>query len=95
MDRGSNYILWTDQWQVAHRGRVDEQELGRRIRARRVAAGLSQEQLAERASVTSVYVSMIERGRANVSIRIMNRLAAALGTTLRGLICCDLPTDTP
>jgi transcriptional regulator with XRE-family HTH domain len=54
--------------------------LGRTIRQRRVAAGLSQEQLAERAGLHWTYVSQVERGRRNVSVDALRRIGLALGT---------------
>lgn len=55
--------------------------LGRTIRARRVATGLSQEQLAERAGLHWTYVSQVERGRRNVSVDALRRIGLALGTS--------------
>lgn len=53
--------------------------LGRAIRAHRLAAGLSQEALAERAGLHWTYVSQVERGRRNVSVDALGRLGSALG----------------
>ncbi len=64
-------------------------EFGRRVRAVRTRAGLSQEQLAERAGLDRTYISGIERGLRNVSLVNIRRLARALeadaGDLLRGL----------
>jgi len=51
---------------------------GRRIRALRLAAGLSQEQLAERSGLHRTYVSSLERGLRNVGLDNILRLADAL-----------------
>ena len=48
------------------------------VRARRLALGLSQEQLAERAGVHRTYVGMLERGEKNVTIYNIERIAKAL-----------------
>lgn len=55
------------------------QALGLRIRALREGAGLSQEALAERAGLHRTYVSSLERGKRNVGLDNILKLAAALG----------------
>ncbi len=58
------------------------------VRRRRLALGLSQEELAELAGVHRTYVGMIERSEKNVTIYNIERLADALGveafTLLKG-----------
>ncbi len=49
------------------------------VRSRRLAQGLSQEELAERAGVHRTYVGMLERGEKNVTIYNIERIAGALG----------------
>jgi transcriptional regulator with XRE-family HTH domain len=51
---------------------------GLRVRELRLAAGLSQEQLAERAGLHRTYIGGIERGERNVAILNIVRLARAL-----------------
>lgn len=53
-------------------------EFGRRVRARRMALGLSQEELAERAGLHRTYISSLEQGRRNVAVHNVVRLAEAL-----------------
>lgn len=67
------------------------QELGRRLRAAREAAGLSVTSLAERAGVSRRYVTEAEAGRANLSLIKLAELARALRVPLKEL--CDLPTE--
>jgi transcriptional regulator with XRE-family HTH domain len=55
------------------------QLLGRNVRAARLARGLSQEQLAFEAEMTRSYLSDLERGTRNPSVRALGRLAQALG----------------
>ena len=52
--------------------------LGKNIRALRQARELSQEELAARAHIDRTYVSSVERGRRNVAIDNIHRIAAAL-----------------
>lgn len=52
--------------------------LGRNIRASREARGLTQEQLALEAGMKRSYVSELERGLRNPTVRAIGRLAAAL-----------------
>lgn len=56
--------------------------LGSQLRLLRIAAGLNQEQLGERASVNSASVSRIERGTVEPSLGLLGRLADALGVPL-------------
>jgi transcriptional regulator with XRE-family HTH domain len=54
---------------------------GRVLRRLRKAAGLTQEQLALEAEVERNYVSLIERGINQPTVRVIFRLAVALNTT--------------
>lgn len=62
---------------------------GTSVRGWRTQLGLSQEQLAERASLHRTYVSDVERGSRNVTLATIARLACALGTTVSTL--CSSP----
>ena len=44
--------------------------------------GISQEELAGRSGLDRTYISGIERGRRNPSVRSLQRVSDALGTTL-------------
>ena len=57
------------------------QTIGKRVRARRLVLGMSQEALAERAGLHG----QIERGEKNASIETMLKLCFALDTTLEKL----------
>jgi len=59
--------------------------LGRRVRARREALGLSQEAFAAKCGLDRTYVSGIERGKRNVSVRNLEIVARALGVSLSQL----------
>lgn len=54
-------------------------KLGLNVRKRREARELTQETLAERASLDPTYISGIERGLRNPGIKNVARLAKALG----------------
>jgi transcriptional regulator with XRE-family HTH domain len=53
--------------------------LGDEIRRVREAAGLTQEQLAERADVHRTYVSLLERDKKSPTVAVLVRLCGALG----------------
>lgn len=54
------------------------QVLGKNVRAARLRAGLSQEQLAFDAQMKRSYLSDLERGVRNPTVKAIGRLAAAL-----------------
>jgi len=60
--------------------------LARRLRARRKALALSQEQLALDASVNRTFVSQIERAIGNPSLHTLCRLADRLGLPCHALL---------
>lgn len=53
--------------------------LGKNVRLLRKQAGLSQEELAFQAEMKRGYVSDLERGKRNPSVKALGRLAHALG----------------
>lgn len=55
--------------------------LGKAIRKQRLALGLSQEALAEKAHLHWTYIGGIERGERNVSLLNIVRIARALNVT--------------
>jgi len=64
---------------------IDPGELGRRIRNARVAAGMTQGQLAG-GEVTAAYVSRIEDGQRRPEFGLLGRMTERMGTTLEGLL---------
>lgn len=60
--------------------------LGNALRRRRKSLGISQEDLADRAGLHRTYVSDVERGTRNVSVKNLFRLAAALRMPASALI---------
>jgi transcriptional regulator with XRE-family HTH domain len=56
--------------------------IGKRIRGRRNELGLSLRALAEEVDLTASFLSQIERGRADPSIKSLRRIADALGVAM-------------
>lgn len=56
-------------------------QLGEAIRRKRLALGLSQEALAEKADLHWTYIGGIERGERNVGLLNIVKIARGLGTT--------------
>ena len=64
------------------------------LRAHRVAAGISQRELARRAGVAQVTISHLETGKV-ATLQVLVRLARALGTTAQNLRAYDALAETP
>lgn len=60
--------------------------IGENIRIHRKKAGLSQEKLAEKADLHSVYISQVERADRAVTIDSLLKITKALGIHLRDVI---------
>jgi transcriptional regulator with XRE-family HTH domain len=63
------------------------QRLGEYIRAQRHFAQLSQRQLADMADLSDTYMSQLERGLHEPSIRVLRALAESLGLSTEQLLC--------
>ncbi len=59
--------------------------VGERLRKLRKLKGLSQEKMAEQAGVNAKYYSEIERGKRNVTIKVLEKIATNLGVTFEDL----------
>ena len=57
-----------------------KQAIGRILRRKREALGISQEELAARSEVDRTYISILERGLKSPTIETLERICAALGT---------------
>lgn len=68
---------------------------GQRLRAVRQRVGVSQEKLADMAELHRTYVSSVERGKRNISIQNIERLARALGVTMAELMPDDDKETSP
>jgi len=60
--------------------------LGETVRAKRKEAGFSQEKLAEKADLSTVFISRIERGRESPTMDNLVKVARALGVRVRDLV---------
>ena len=56
--------------------------LGQNIRHHRQRAALSQEKLAEKSELSTVFVNRVEAGKENISVDALQRIAKSLGTSL-------------
>lgn len=61
-------------------------QFGNAVRNRRMASGMSQEKLAERAGLHPTYIGMVERGVRNATLDVAIRIAKALKVGLPKLI---------
>lgn len=59
--------------------------VGANLRARRVARGLTQDQLAESADLDLRFLQRVERGQTNVSLAVLVALTDALGMKVTAL----------
>ena len=62
------------------------QQLGARLRERRVALGLSQEAIAERADVHRTYVGRVEHGEVGITVDMLMSFSIALGASASELL---------
>lgn len=59
---------------------------GRNVRQKRIALNVSQEELGHRAGLHRTYISDIERGARNPTLKVMNKIAQVLGVDLSSLL---------
>ena len=67
-------------------GESVKQQFGRRVRQLREIKGWSQERLAAEAQLHATYLSDVERGKRNISLENLCRLASALGVKPEDLL---------
>ena len=60
--------------------------MGEAIRTHRKSLKISQEKLAEKADLSPTFISDLERGRVNVAVDSLLRIANALGIQVRDII---------
>lgn len=86
--RNKDYNPWAyspQSWRILQVENVKE-IVALNVRLARQAAGISQEELAERAGIDLSYGSRIERGKANPSVELLAKLGRALGVTAASLL---------
>ena len=75
--------------------RFNREDYGSRIRNLRKKRGLTQEQLAERLSLSPTHLSNIETGTTRVSLSSIVKIANALDVTVDDLLCDNLVQARP
>lgn len=56
--------------------------VGKRVKELREAAGMTQDELGQKAKLSAKFISQVETGQANPSIGVVARLSAGLGMAL-------------
>lgn len=74
---------------------MDKKDLGQRIRFLRTEANLTQEELAEKADISPVYLGEVERGQKVMGIDKFINIVKALGVSADYVLCNELPTGEP
>lgn len=80
----SGNVLMADAWALEKK-----RDFGLAVKRERRKLGLSQESLAERASLHRTYITDIERGARNISLETMCRLAVALQVSIESLLASE------
>ena len=74
---------------------MDKKELGLRLRDLRIEADYTQEELAERADMSTVYLGEVERGQKVIGVDKFINIVKALGVSADYVLCNELPTGEP
>jgi transcriptional regulator with XRE-family HTH domain len=69
---------------------VNEGSLGARLKALRLAYGLSQRELAKRSQITNSNISMIEQGAVSPSVQSLTRILSAFPISLADFFAWDM-----
>jgi transcriptional regulator with XRE-family HTH domain len=75
--------------------KTELEALGAMLRAQRQGADLSLRELSARTNVSNAYLSQLERGLHEPSLRVLRAIAAALGTRLDSLLASAGVLDAP
>lgn len=73
---------------------MDYYKIGRRIRKYRKAHGLSQEELAEKADISTTHMSHIETGNTKLSLPVLVEIAAVLEVSVDNLLSDSVSAST-
>ena len=79
--------------QIQDDGTEIMERLATRVRAARAALGLSRRALSERSGVSPRYLAQIEAGEGNISVILLDRVAAALDVRIEALVSATDPVD--
>jgi transcriptional regulator with XRE-family HTH domain len=63
-----------------------QKAIGKVIREHRLEKDLSQEDLADKTKLHRTYISSVERGKRNISIKNLERISSAIGISLSKLL---------
>ncbi|AGH51399.1 hypothetical protein G432_18405 [Sphingomonas sp. MM-1] len=67
------------------KGQLKSNAFGEAVRAKRIAAELTQEELADRSGLDRSYIGGVERGERNPTLNVIERIALGLGVGLADL----------
>lgn len=74
---------------------LDYKAIGKRIKVARIRMEITQEQLADKVSVSPTHLSNIETGSTRVSLTTIVKVANALNVTVDDLLCDNLVKARP
>lgn len=74
---------------------MDKKDLGLRLRDLRIEAKYTQEELAEKADMSTVYLGEVERGQKVIGVDKFINIVKALGVSADYVLCNELPTGEP
>lgn len=72
----------------------DLKDLGQRIRTRRKALGLTQEELADIAGIDRSYIGSVERGERNITFNVLCQICKGIECDV-GTLTLSLPAPSP
>ncbi len=72
---------------------IDFKVIGQRIKEARNLKGWTQEKLSEEIDVTTVYISRVERGSAQLNLRRLVQIAEALNSSIEYFIVGAIPSS--
>ena len=74
---------------------MDKKDFGIRLRNLRNEANLTQEELAEKAEISSAYLGEVERGKKVIGVDKFIKIVKALGVSADYFLCNELPSGEP
>ena len=74
---------------------MDKKDFGLRLRDLRVEANYTQEELAEKADLSTVYLGEVERGKKVIGVDKFINIVKALGVSADYVLCNELPSGEP